>query len=30
MGEMDNTSVFPEGVDCMIAGVVTFVESNES
>lgn len=28
MGEMENSSVFPEGVDCMVAGVVTFVESN--
>ena len=28
MGAIENTSVFPEGVDCMVAGVVTFVESN--
>lgn len=25
--EMENESVFPKGVDCMVAGVVTFVES---
>lgn len=31
VGEIENSSsVFPEGVDCMVAGVVTFVESNKT